>query len=79
MTAVQLEMYVTPLTDASGPQFFISCNFSKLVAFFTSHVLSKPIASTFWCFVDSAVASVYKKLGKLQSLVNHLQMSFANY
>ena len=47
--------------------FFIPCNFSKLVAFFTSHVSSKLVASTFWCLVDSVVASVHKKLGTLMS------------
>ena len=31
--------------------------------FFTSHVSSKLVASTFWCLVDSVVGSVHKKLG----------------
>ena len=44
---------------------FISCHFSKLVAFFSSHVSSKLVASTFLCLVDSVV--VHKKLGTLMS------------
>ena len=44
---------------------FISCNFSKLIAFFSSHVSSKLVASTFLCLVDSVV--VHKKLGTLMS------------
>ena len=44
---------------------FISCHFSKLVAFFSSHVSSKLVVSTFLCLVDSVV--VHKKLGTLMS------------
>ena len=44
---------------------FISCHFSKLVAFFSSHFSSKLVASTFLCLVDSVV--VHKKLGTLMS------------
>ena len=44
---------------------FISCHFSKLVAFFFSHVSSKLVASTFLCLVDSVV--VHKKLRTLMS------------
>ena len=45
--------------------FFNSCNFSKAVAFFTSYVSSKLVASTFLCFVYSVV--VHKKLSTLMS------------
>lgn len=44
---------------------FISCHFSKLVAFFSSHVSSKLVASTFLCLVDSVV--VHKKLRTVMS------------
>ena len=46
---------------------FISCNFSKQVAFFTSQVSQKLVDSTFWCLVDSVVASVHKNLGTVFS------------
>ena len=40
--------------------FFTSYVSPKVVAFFTSYVSTKLVASTFWCLVDSVVASVHQ-------------------